>query len=261
MNKKQYMTFFLLLVLGHFTNTSLKGQEAEAGENNQTNSDEQDESIVTDDHLLKLQRSYLLNLMVYSDDPGEKPLALQRLSQLIDSGQLQQDDELTINTLLRLAQQGTAQKNYDNDGNLTNNNFLVRAAACNLMGKLGGNIVKASLVSIMESDNEPTIVAIAMENILKIDPQGSPTLIENIVSNFYKYHYTNRDNALANTFIYVAAAYAANSDGKLLSPALLQAVHDVSLPSNSYTTAIRTKARSLILNWSGASYPKYEDAQ
>ena len=216
------------------------------------------QSTATDDYLLRLQRSYLLNLMVYSDDPDEKRLAIQRLGKLIDKGVLAQDDFLTINALTRLAQQGAISRIYDKYGNLTNDNFEVRSAACNLLGKLGGEIALARLVSIMSGDTEPSIVAVAMENLVKVDPKGNPTVIEIMVDTFYKYHYTERDNTLAASFLIVSSQYAANSEGRLLTTELLQAVHDVNLPESAYTTPVRSKARSLILKWIGGDYPRLQ---
>ena len=85
---------------------------------------QQDELSAVDDDSPKFQRSYLLNLMIYSDDPAEKRLAIQQLEQLIETGTLSQDDRLTIDMLVRLALQGVSQKSYDTNGNLVNNNFI-----------------------------------------------------------------------------------------------------------------------------------------
>ncbi|WGK69670.1 hypothetical protein P0082_02060 [Candidatus Haliotispira prima] len=243
---------FLLLFLSLLLPTTfLEAQDTE-GEKNAT--------APTEDEIREQQQqNYLLNLIVYSDDLAEKRLSIQRLGQLVDQGKLKPDDRLTLSALMNLAQQGTIQKSYDTHGNLINDYYLVRADACNLLGKLGGKIARAGLLSIINNDVEPAVVAIAMENLVMVAPEGNPGIIGNIVDTFYKYHYTNRDNSLANSFLLVASKYAASSDGKLLSPFMLQAVHDISLPGNSYMAQLRAKARTLLLGWLGADYPIWNE--
>ena len=208
---------------------------------------------------LKAQRRYLLNLMAYSDDPVEKRLTIQQLSQMIDRGELTPEDEWTIKILSRLSQQGTMLKSYDADGNLLNDNYLIRSEAVVLLGKLGGKQARDSLISVLRNDIEALVAAIAMENLLKADPNGSPMLIHELAKAFYRHHYRTQDNTLAKSFLLTAAEYAARSDGKLLLPVLLRAVHAISLPSNAYISSMRGRARSLILEWVDENYPSWNE--
>ncbi len=210
---------------------------------------------------LREQRAYLLNLMSFSSDATEARLALQSLAQLVEDGQLSRDDSLLIEALTRLAQRGTALKIYDGKGNVLNNDYVVRSDACNFLGKLGGDRAVGGLIAVMQSDIEPVVVAVAMESLVKALPEGSPTLIRMLTEVFYSYHTSHQDNTLARSFLYAAAEYGANSNGKLLSPYLLQAVHDMSTPNSAYITSLRIKARSLILSWLRAEYPNWEDLQ
>ena len=207
------------------------------------------------------QRSYLLNLIAYSEDPVEKRLTLQQLDQMIEQGDLGPDDEWGIKILSRLSQQGAMLKSYDAEGNLLNDNYLVRAEASVLLGKLGGERARNILISILRNDTDTAVVSIAMESLLKAAPDGSPMLIRELATAFYKHHYRTQDNTLAKSFLITAAEYAARSDGKLLLPILLRAVHAINLPSSSYISAMRSRARSLILEWIDQNYPSWEQIQ
>ena len=207
------------------------------------------------------QSKYLLNLMAYSDDPVEKQLMIQQLRQMIEQGDLTAEDEWTIQTLSRLSQQGAMLKSYDADGNLLNDNYFIRAEAVVLLGRLGGKQARDSLVSVLRNDMEAIVAAIAMESLLKADPDGSPMLMRELATAFYKHHYHTKDNTLAKSFLLTAAEYASRSDGKLLLPVLLRAVHAISLPSNSYVSPIRSRARSLLLEWIDQNYPLWDEIQ
>lgn len=207
------------------------------------------------------QRRYLLNLMAYSDDPVEKRLTIQKLNQMIEQGDLTPEDEWTMKTLSRLSQQGAMLKSYDAEGNLLNDSYSIRAEAVVLLGKLGGKQARDSLISVLRNDEEAVVAAIAMESLLKADPDGSPMLMREIATAFYEHHYRAQDNTLAKSFLLTAAEYAARSAGKLLLPILLQAVHAISLPSNSYISPMRSRARSLLLEWVEQNYPLWDEVQ
>lgn len=195
------------------------------------------------------KRVALLNLLVYSDDMTEKLLALQELENLMKSGRIRQDDEELIHTVLTLARQGSGVRLYDSELNVTNNNVVLRIQACNLLAIIGGPLALNSLLSVMNNDPDPTLVAIAMEELAKIDADNSSIVLDYIVNVFIKFHNLNKSNTLADSFLKAVDSYVQRTNGEAINPRVSMAVHLINLPSSSYGTIVRVRARDMILNW------------
>ena len=118
-----------------------------------------------------IEELYLQNLEVQiiseqasSTDYEMKLLALKSLKGMVDEGRITQDDERVMQILDSLSKEGVG-KVVREDGRQINNFPMVRREACAILGQIGGEDAKNSLLNVLLSDNEPMVRAEAVYSL------------------------------------------------------------------------------------------------
>lgn len=194
-------------------------------------------------------RKYLLSVLTQSNDRDEKILAVQQFRRMAQNGSIKQGDESLFRLLNDLLSHGVSNKRYDKQFNLLNSNVLIRMEICRLLGDIGGTSAKEILLKAIQRDSDPTLLAIAVESLRKADPDGDARTVTILADTFTRHHYVRKDNTLANSFLTTISEYVINTNGELLIPAVSDALHLISLDGSSYMSAVRTRGRSMLLDW------------
>ncbi len=109
----------------------------------------------------------IIRYQAQSNDRDMKLFALQNLRSMIEEGRVQNDDQVVIGLIDSLAMEGMGNQVRE-AGRLTNNFPDVRRQACNLLGEIGGELAKDSLVKVLLGDNEPVVLSEAVYALGKI---------------------------------------------------------------------------------------------
>lgn len=109
----------------------------------------------------------IIRYQAQSNDRDMKLFALQNLRIMVEDGRVQSDDQTVIALIDSLAMEGMGNQVREG-GRLTNNFPDVRRQACNLLGEIGGEVAKDSLVKVLLSDNEPIVLSEAVYALGKI---------------------------------------------------------------------------------------------
>jgi HEAT repeat protein len=131
----------------------------------------------------------------YSDDRELKMLVLDELEAMIEKGEV--DDPDKVQPILEfLGMEGTARRVKESN-RLVNYFPEVRRRAANLLGRLGGEKAKNSLITILIVDEEPMVKAEAAYALGVIGLNDANETVKAIVYTLEKQDPTMPDNNLA----------------------------------------------------------------
>ncbi len=94
-------------------------------------------------------------------DRDTKLLALSNIENMLDDGQIEEGDPEVQYILNKLVNEGVGHQIRENN-RLINDFPVVRKESCALLGKLGGESAKDSLISILKHDAEPMVLSEAV---------------------------------------------------------------------------------------------------
>lgn len=192
-------------------------------------------------------RRNVLRELFYSSGRRGKMLVLDRINSLAESSQITPDDSEVIQLLSELARQGQAIRHYDKRLALTNNYVMIRAAAVQVMAKIGGPIVNLHLREILNEETESFVMAEAVKAFRATLPQENPFAVDTLVRNFMRMHYEFHDDGLADVYLNVVKDISEN-DKKLLDADMIHSIQQVAWDASGYSAAVRNKAISLLLS-------------
>jgi hypothetical protein len=133
----------------------------------QDNDDEGEGDQTIEELYLQSAEIGLIREQAVTIDRDMKLLALENLERLVDDGKIQQDSADALYLLDYLATEGTTHEVRVN-GRLINNYPIVRKEACELLGRVGGETAKESLLTVLRQENEPMVMSEAVYALGKI---------------------------------------------------------------------------------------------
>lgn len=195
------------------------------------------ETSVESEYLTDIDGDIIMSL-ANSDELDNKLVALQYLENAINEGNT---SDLVIKALDQLAGEGLTQQTRT-AGRLTNNFPEVRRQACLLMAKVPTEHSKNTLISIAIADNEPMVIAAAVQSLGTIGINNNDETVEAIAFANKRNQVLNPTSSLA---MEVLCAYEKLADSTENKKTLLNSITMISTDYR-YVTPVRQKAYKLL---------------
>ena len=202
------------------------------------------ETNVENEYLTDVDGDIIMSLAT-SDELDNKLVALQYLQNAIEEGNT---SDLVIKALDQLAGEGITSQTRT-AGRISNNFPEVRRQACLLLAKVPTEHSKNTLVNIAIADNEPMVIAAAVQSLGTIGINDNDETVEAIA-------YANKRNQVLNPTsslaMEVLCAYEKLADSTHNKKTLLNSISMISADYR-YVTPVRQKAYKLLKQMSSQS--------
>lgn len=202
------------------------------------------ETNVENEYLTDVDGDIIMSLAT-SDELDNKLVALQYLQNAIEEGNT---SDLVIKALDQLAGEGITSQTRT-AGRISNNFPEVRRQACLLLAKVPTEHSKNTLVNIAIADNEPMVIAAAVQSLGTIGINDNDETVEAIA-------YANKRNQVLNPTsslaMEVLCAYEKLADSTQNKKTLLNSISMIS-SDYRYVTPVRQKAYKLLKQMSSQS--------
>lgn len=202
------------------------------------------ETNVENEYLTDVDGDIIMSLAT-SDELDNKLVALQYLQNAIEEGNT---SDLVIKALDQLAGEGITSQTRT-AGRISNNFPEVRRQACLLLAKVPTEHSKNTLVNIAIADNEPMVIAAAVQSLGTIGINDNDETVEAIA-------YANKRNQVLNPTsslaMEVLCAYEKLADSTQNKKTLLNSISMISADYR-YVTPVRQKAYKLLKQMSSQS--------
>lgn len=235
------LMFFLAVggSIGH-----LIAQDGEAGN--------QEETTIEELYLQQQQKIQVMKALAFNDEHNRETMlnALKYAESMVDEArsnnamQTLQDNEEVIDTLDSLGREGTSNVTYKN-GIRINNFPTVRRDACRILGEVGGEEAKKSLMNILQQEKNAMVVSEAVYALSKIETEEeSQELMNTIAATMRTQIHTDQDANFASTALLALERISDRHDG-IDNPEVIKLITLLSQPSSGYPRAIRLQAQAL----------------
>lgn len=202
------------------------------------------ETSVENEYLNDIDGDIIMSL-ANSDELDNKLVALQYLQNAIDEGNT---SEAVIKALDQLAGEGLTNQSRTN-GRLINNFPEVRRQACLMMAKIPTEHSKNTLISIAVADNEPMVIAAAVQSLGVIGINDNDEVISAIAFANKRNQVLNPTSSLAMEVLNAYEALAPNCENiKIITESVAMIATDY-----HYVTPVRTKASKLLKSLTSSS--------
>lgn len=161
-----------VLLLGAFcllTGFAVQAQQAQPQET--------DTIMTVEEAYLKSVEGVVIKELASTEGRDSKLVALQYIENAISSGRKTEDVQIALHTL---ANEGI--NSVTRESNRTVNNYPdIRAKACELLGKMGTTQAKDTLIAVMYSDNEPSVITAAVKSLGELGYNDNDEVVDMIV--------------------------------------------------------------------------------
>ena len=159
----RHKLLILSLALGLLTAPFICAQNKETAKKNDKNS-ESDSMITVEQAYLNSIEGVMINEMVAAEGRDSKRVALQYIEEALNAGRKSEEIQTALSTL---ATEGLSSVVRE-DGRVVNNYPEIRLRACELLGQMGTDKAKDTLVTVMYTDNEPAVITAAVKSLGEI---------------------------------------------------------------------------------------------
>lgn len=239
--KNRFIVICIVLV---FAAGSVIAQQSNAASGSSSKGSNNSNKDVTIEQLYLSQdiELQILRSQATSNDRQVQMLALQTIRSMSQDGSIQNNPGVTA-VLDALATEGLQRQ--VREGNTVANNFPdVRREACNLLGDVGGNQAKDTLLTVLLEDKEPMVLAEAVYALGKIGLNDNNDVASHIA--WVLNHETAKvspDNNLAFACMLAVEKLSAKSGG-ISDPEVINALLNVA--SGNYIRDVRLKSIDVI---------------
>ena len=195
------------------------------------------ETTVEDEYLTSIE-DVIITELAASPEYENKFLALQYLENAMNEGRTSPD---MVSSLRSLAGEGVTTKARTN-GRLMNNYPDIRKKACELLGQVGTEDAKNTLVQIIADDQEPMVVAAAVHSLGDIGLNENDEVVGAIEFMQRKYAALNPSSSLALEILF---AYEKLADTVQDRGPMIESIAAIAA-NYRFATTVRTKAYDLI---------------
>jgi len=177
-----------------------------------------------------------------SEDREMKLLALRYLQEMVDEGRITGDDTVAIEVLDYLSSEGIGRITRENG--LQVNNFPdVRRMACSILGQIGGEAAKDTLVDVLMSDNEPMVRSEAVYALGQIGLNENNEVSRAIAWIILQQDAVRPDNNFAFAALLALGKIAEKNNG-IKDEEVYRAV--LAIASGNYIRDVKYKAREIL---------------
>lgn len=233
----------LILTIGLLSAGSVLFAQQQSVKKANTNNTET-ETSVENEYLNDVDGEIIMSL-ANSDDLDNKLVALQYLQSAIEEGNT---SDTVIQALDQLAGEGLTTQSRTN-GRLTNNYPEIRRQACLLMAKVPTEHSKNTLISIVVADNEPMVMAAAVQSLGVIGINNNDETVDAIAFANRRNQVLNPTSSLALEVLNTFEMLADSTENK---KTMIDAVTRISTDYH-YVTPVRQRAYKLLKQLSNTS--------
>ena len=201
-----------------------------------------DDEITVEEFYLQNIEMIIIKEQASTLDRDSKLMALTNIEQMIDDGKVSSGDPEVHYILDYLAQEGIGREVTER-GRMVNNMPIVRKEACTLLGELGGEDAKNTLVDIALKDNETMVLSEAVYALGKIGMNDNNQVSQTIASIILTQNTLGPDDNLAYSGL-LSFEKLAEANGGLGDPLAFQAI--IAIAQGNYIRPVKMKANELI---------------
>lgn len=228
---------YISIVLLAFMIVPVMAQEGDASQDDEQTERTIEELYLSQDLELQIMRSQAL-----ANDREMKRLALQNIRSMVEDGT--QNEGVYI-ILESLATEGVARQVRSN-GAVINNFPEIRREATELLGQVGGEQAKDSLLRIVRDDPEPMVLAEAAYALGRIGLNENNEVSDYLTQTLIRENASaTPDNNLAFSLI-ISLERLSETNGGLPDPEVLGALLETA--SSPYIRTVRRRAVEAIVN-------------
>lgn len=210
----------------------------------QKKSNTETETSVENEYLNDVDGEIIMTL-ANSDELDNKLVALQFLENAIKDGNT---SDSVIQALDQLAGEGITSESRTN-GRLKNNFPQIRRQACLLMAQVPTEHSKNTLVKIAIADNEPMVIAAAVQSLGVIGINENDEVVSAIAFANKRNQVLNPTSSLAMEVLNAYEALSSSCDNiKIITESIAMIATDY-----HYVTPVRTKASKLLKSLTNSS--------
>jgi HEAT repeat protein len=184
----------------------------------------------------------ILKSQADSETREMKLLALQNIREMIEDGRVSENDLVVHDILDSLALEGVARQLREN-GRLINNFPEVRRTAANLLGRMGGERAKNSLLYLLRHEEEPMVLSEAVYALGQIGLNNREEVSLAIATVLQQQDIRNPDNNLAYASMLAIEKLAGDGDG-VKDPAVFTEL--INIAQGNYIRDVKLKAANLL---------------
>jgi len=179
-----------------------------------------------------------------SVDRDMKLIALQDIEKMINDGEVKSEDREVVGILSSLGSEGISNQVIE-QGAVVNNFPMIRKEAVRLLGEVGGDSARESLINVLLTDNEPMVLAEAVVAISKVglDDQGVAMAV--LADAMRSQTALNKDNNFANAYVLAIENIAGGEQG-IDDARVFEELTKIADPRSGYITVVRKKAFDLL---------------
>ncbi len=240
--KKRFIVICIVLVLAAGSIFAQQSNAASGSSSNAPNSSKNKDVTIEQLYLSQDIELQILRSQATSNDRQVQMLALQTIRSMSQDGNIQNNPGVTA-VLDALATEGLQRQ--VREGNTVANNYPdVRREACNLLGDVGGQQAKDTLLTVLLEDKEPMVLSEAVYALGKIGLNDNNDVASHIA--WVLNHETAKvspDNNLAFACMLAVEKLSAKSGG-ISDPEVINALLNVA--SGNYIRDVRLKSIDVI---------------
>jgi len=205
---------------------------------------QEDEQTIEELYLKSQVKVKIIKSEAESIDRDMKLIALQDIEKMIQDGDAKADDREMVGILSNLGSEGISNQVIE-QGAVINNFPMVRKEAVRLLGELGGDFARDSLINVLLTDNEPMVLAEAVVAISKVGPDEQGVAMAVLADAMRSQTALTKDNNFANAYILAISNLADSGDG-IDDLRVFEELTKIADPRSGYITVVRKKAFELL---------------
>ncbi|MBI9105492.1 MAG: HEAT repeat domain-containing protein [Spirochaetales bacterium] len=203
---------------------------------------QEDEELTVEEFYLQNIEMIIIKEQASTLDRDSKLMALKNIEKMLDEGSVSNGDPEVHYILDYLAQEGVGRE-INQSGRMINNMPIVRKEACTLLGELGGEDAKNTLVDIALKDVEPMVLSEAIYALGKLGLNENNQISQTIASIVLSQNTLGPDDNLAYSAL-LSLEKLADANNGLNDPLAFQAI--VAIASGNYIRPVKMKANELL---------------
>lgn len=199
---------------------------------------EKDEEITVEERYLQNIEIGIIREQAVTLDRDSKLLALDNLQEMVDDGKIGEDSAEALYLLDYLAMEGVSRQ-VRMEGRLINYFPMVRKKAANILGQIGGETAKNTLLDVLEDDNEPMVKAEAVYALGQIGMNEDEEVARAIAYEVMNQTAVAPDDNFAFAALLAFEKIAETNDG-IKEPSVYLAI--IQIAQGNYIKVVREKA-------------------